>query len=255
MILTVAMQKGGTGKTTTAAILAQAAARQKLKVLTIDLDPQRNLTSALGIGTVDPETGPGDAYKLITGERAIDQIYMSKQTYIDIVPGNDALATITTGPGSARRLQKALEPITAANVYDLVIIDTPPTAGELQYNAIQAADRLIIPLRADTYSAQGLNTIAENVKQIQQSNPGLTVAGILFTQYRQGSILEKQLFRAIINKAVGELNFPYLGTIRTCDKVTEAAALQESIYRYAPRCSAAADYADIFNEITNYQYT
>ena len=63
MILTVAMQKGGTGKTTTAAALAQAAARHKLKVLTIDLDPQRNLTSALGIGTEDAETGPGDAYK------------------------------------------------------------------------------------------------------------------------------------------------------------------------------------------------
>ncbi len=250
MIIAVAMQKGGTGKTTTAAILAQAAARHKLKVLAVDLDPQRNLTSALG---VDAEEPTGNAYKLLTGERAADQVYPSRQEYIDIVPASKDLSTIPGGPGSARRLQDALRAISA--VYDIVIIDTPPTAGVLQYNALQAAHKLIIPLNADGYSAEGLYTIEENARQIQKSNPALKIAGILYTQYSQNSDYNRQLFRAIINTACVKMNIPFLGTTRSTDRVKEAAGLQISLYEHAPKCSAAADYMDVFNEITNYQYT
>ena len=105
MIITLAMQKGSTGKTTTTAVLCQAAARRKCKVLAVDMDPQRNLTSALGVA----DDGPGDSYKLLTGGRAADQIHKSKQSNIDIIPGSEALSATPGGPGSARRLQGQLD--------------------------------------------------------------------------------------------------------------------------------------------------
>lgn len=249
MIITLAMQKGGTGKTTSTAVIAQAAARRKCKVLAIDLDPQQNLTSALGVA----DDGPGDAYNLLMGARAADQIHKSNQANIDIIPGSAALSTISGGPGSARRLQEAARPISA--LYDVILIDTPPTAGVLQYNALQAADRLIIPINADGYSADGLYTIIDNARQIQKSNPALKIAGILYTRYDPNSEYDRQLFREIINTFCRGTGVPYLGTIRTTDKVKEAARDQVSLYTHAPRCTAAADYMDIFSEVTGYKNT
>lgn len=249
MIIAIAMQKGGTGKTTTAAVLCQAAARRKCKVLAVDMDPQRNLTSALGVA----DDGPGDSYKLLTGARAADQIHKSKQSNIDIIPGSEALSATPGGPGSARRLQEAIRPISA--LYDVVLIDTPPTAGVLQYNALQAAHRLIIPINADGYSADGLYTIIDNARQIQKSNPALQIAGILYTRYDPNSDYDRQLFREIINTFCRGADIPYLGTIRTTDKVKEAARDQVSLYTHAPRCTAAADYMDVFHEVTEHKYT
>ena len=250
MIITVAMQKGGTGKTTSAAIMAQAAARCGLDVLLIDLDPQGNLTAA--IGTDEADTKTGNAYNLIRGEKPADQVRKTKQGHIDIVPAAGALATIRSGPGSARRLQEALTPIRA--LYDVIIIDTPPTAGELQYNAIMAANKLIIPVQADKYCLQGLDTIIANARQIKQVNKSLILSGIFFTQYRGSGNYERRYFREIINKAVKENELPFLGTVRPSDKVPKAAELQVSLYDTAPRCTAAIDYMDIFHEVTNGLY-
>lgn len=249
MILTIAMQKGGTGKTTSAAIMAQAAARCGLDVLLIDLDPQSNLTAA--VGTEGP--GDGDTYKLLTGEKPAEQIQRTRQEHIDIIPGAAALSILKTGPGSARRLKEALEPIRAR--YDLVIIDTPPTVGELQYNALMAANKLIIPVKADKYCLQGLSTIIENAEAIKQSNKSLRLSGIFFTQYRQQSDYEREYFKKIINEAVRGSGLPYLGTVRPSDKVPKAAREQVSLYEYAPRCTAAVDYMGIFHEVTNGMYT
>ncbi len=249
MIITVAMMKGGVGKTTTAAIMAQAAARRKCKTLAIDLDPQRNLSTALGMAG----EAAGNSYNLLTGARAADQIQRTRQKHIDIIPASAALSTIPGGPGSARRLQEAIRPISA--LYDVIVIDTPAAGGVLQYNALQAAHRLIIPINADSYSAEGLNTTITNARQIQKTNPALQIAGILYTRYDPNSDYDRQLFRAIINKYCRELDIPFLGIIRPTDKVKQAASLQVSLYTHAPKCTAAADYMDIFHEVTEYQYT
>ena len=147
-VITVAIQKGGTGKTTSAAILAQAAASRALQVLAIDLDPQGNLSFALG---ANPAAETGTAYNLLMGRPAAECIHTTAQG-LDIIPADRDLAAITSGTGSARRLREALRPV--REWYDLIIIDTPPTAGELQYNALMAADGLIIPLQADAYNLQ-----------------------------------------------------------------------------------------------------
>lgn len=242
-IFTIAIQKGGTGKTTTAAALTQAAAHMGRKVLAIDLDPQGNLSFALAAQTA-PETG--NSYNLLMGLPP-EQLIQTTAQGIDVIPAAWDLAAISSGRGSARRLQRALEPIKER--YDMIIIDTPPTAGELQYNALQAATGVIIPLQADVFNIQSLYQITDTVKQIQTSNPGLSIAGIIVTQFDGRSTLSKQLKKTIIDNgyAVGAR---YLGTIRAGIAVKEAAALQRSLYDYAPKSKPAADYMNILFQLS-----
>lgn len=247
MIIAVTVQKGGVGKTTTAAILAQAAAYKGARTLAIDIDPQANFSLAVG-AQISTETG--NSYNMLTGAPAADQIQRTAQG-IEAIAASWNLSTITSGRGSARRLQEALEPI--RGTFDPIIIDTPPTAGELQYNALQAADRLIIPLQADYYNLQSLYQIAETARQIRQSNPNLQ-AGIILTQYGGRTLLERQMRENIVTRA-GALGLQYWGYVRAAVAVKEAAALQKSLYQYAPRSKPAADYMAIFDAITNNRYT
>lgn len=243
MILAVSIQKGGTGKTTTAAAIAQAAAYQGRRVLAIDLDPQGNLSFTLA---ADTGAGTGNSYELLTGERPADLIQTTPQG-LDVIPASPDLSALSSGPGSARRLQRALEPI--KNDYDLIIIDTPPTAGELQYNALQATNGLIIPLLADAYNIQSLYQITDTARQIRHSNPGLKILGVVFTQYDGRSTLTRQM-REMITAKAESLGAPYLGTVRAGVAVKEAAALRKSLFSYAPKSKPAADYLEIYNKIT-----
>ena len=156
-IITVAIQKGGTGKTTTAAAVVQAAAYRGRSVLAIDLDPQGNLSFTLAADTSKP-----GSYDLLGGAAAADLI-QHKPGY-DVIPASWNLSTITSGRGSARRLQKAIEPL--KKEYDLIVIDTPPTAGELQYNALQAATglgrNLIDEVRVPAVSQPGEAALIHN---------------------------------------------------------------------------------------------
>lgn len=240
MIITVAIQKGGTGKSTTAAALAQAAVHAGRSVLAIDTDPQGNLSFTLGA-----DTGRAGSYDLLTGSDPAQLIQRSAQG-MDVIPASWNLSTVTTGRGSARRLQAALKPL--KGMYDYLIIDTPPTAGELQYNALQAADRLLIPLQADIYNLQSLYQITGTAQQIQASNPALTIAGYILTQYDGRSTIARQMKDTIEAKA-GGMGVRYLGAIRAAVAVREAAALQRSLYDYAPKSKPAQDYMEIFNTI------
>ena len=240
-ILTVAIQKGGTGKTTTAAALIQAAAYKGKKVLGVDLDPQGNLTFTLN---ANKEKG-GSSYDLLHGTAAADVI-RHVSPLIDVIPAAWELSTEKTAKGSARRLQAALEPIKSN--YELIVIDTPPTAGELQYNALQAATGLIIPLQADIYSLQSLYQITDTAKQMQQSNPTLKIKGLILTRTDNRSSLARQMQENII-VAANKIGVGYLGSIRTGIVIQEAAALQRSIFEYAPNSKPANDYLALFEQI------
>ena len=243
-VITIAIQKGGTGKTTTAAALAQAAAYKGRRVLAIDLDPQGQLGFTLA---ADNSRNRGNAYNLLSGIRAQDLIQTTPQG-VDIIPAAWDLQTVTSGPGSARRLQKAIEPL--KREYDVIIIDTPPTAGELQYNALQAATGLIIPLQADIYNLQSLYQITDTSRQIQGSNPGLVIKGFVLSQYDGRSTIARQMKETIIDTAE-KLEVPYLGTIRQAVAVKEAAALQRSLFEYAPKSKPAADYMELYETLAN----
>jgi chromosome partitioning protein len=240
-IIAVANQKGGTGKSTTAAALAQAAAAQGKKALAVDLDPQGNLSFALGA-----DMRRGTSFDLLEGKPAARLIQCSR-TGPDIIPASLHNSTISSSRGSAKRLQAALLPLKLS--YDIIIIDTPPTAGELQYNALQAATALIIPLQAEIYSLQGLYQIAETAEQIKKTNPALTAAGVILTRHNDRSTIARQM-QENIKAAAQQMAIPYLGAIREGVAIREAQALQVSLYEYAPKSKPALDYMDIFKKIT-----
>lgn len=240
MIYTIATQKGGTGKTTTAAALAQAAANKGKKALAIDLDPQGNLTYCLA---ADPDTA--GSYELLHDASITDTIQQTAQN-ISVIAASPDLQTETSGAGTARRLQEALKPI--KDSYDIILIDTPATAGELQYNALQAADRLIIPLEADAYNLQSLAQITEAAEQIKGSNPNLKIAGVLLTQYDPRPIINRQLQEMLKDNAAAQ-GIAFLGTVRKAVAIKEAAALQRSLFEYAPKSKPAADYMSIYKKL------
>lgn len=242
-IITLANMKGGTGKTTTAAALADAAATREKHVLCIDLDPQANFSYTMGADT----TKPG-ALDFLTGTDPAATIQVISE-YVDMIPANWNLAAVTSGPGSARRLQKALAPIKKKGFYDFIVIDSPPTAGELMFNALQAATGLIIPLLADGYNVQSLYQTAAAADQIRRTNKDLKILGIVFTQYDQRSTIAKQM-RQMISDAAASLNLPVLAEIRGAVCVKEAAALQKSLFEYAPKSKPANDYMHLFDQIS-----
>lgn len=240
-IITIAAQRGGTGKTTTAAALAQAAAYRGLKVLAVDLDPQGNFTFALGVSAQPP-----GVLEVLHGRTWHTSIKETADGSIHILTASQSLAAEQTAPGSANRLRNALK--AARTHYDMIIIDTPPTAGEMQYNALQAATDLIIPLQADIFGLQGLYMIAATARQIQQTNKDLQIAGVIFTRHNPRSTITRQMQQAITAKAA-EMDIPILGAIREGVAIREAQALQQSLYAYAPKAKPASDYLEILDKI------
>ncbi len=238
-ILTMAMKKGGTGKTTTAAALAQAAAYKKKRVLAIDLDPQADLTFMLGA-----DQDLQGSYEFITGAAAADTIQTIDN--IDVMASSTDLAALTSSKGSAARLAKALELIKAN--YDLIIIDIPPTEGELQYNALMASTGLIIPLQADGLNLKNMQQTIDLARQIQTKNSQLAIKGILFTANSERSTIARQMQDSIINEAMDQ-GINYLGDVRKCVSIKEAQAMQQSLYSYAPKCTAAEDYLSILRRL------
>lgn len=239
-ILTIGIQKGGTAKTATAAAIAQAGAARGLKVLAIDLDPQGNLSFALSA-----DTRSKGSYELLEGQAARNLIQESPQN-ISVIPASRNLAAVQTYPGSAKRLQKALQPI--KGMYDLIVIDTPPTAGELLYNALQASTGLVIPLQADIFGLQGLYQIADTAKQFTKSNPELTIKGFVLTRYDNRSTLNRTL-KERITKQAAEMGIDCLAEIREGVAVREAGALQQPLFDYAPKSKPAQDYMNLFENI------
>ena len=242
-IFTVAVIKGGTGKTTTAAALAQAAASEGRRVLAIDLDPQGNLTMFLKADA----THPG-SLELLNGAKPLEVIQTTAQG-IDVITASANLATERTKTGSAMRLKAGLERLTAAGKkYDITLIDTPPQMGELTYNALQASTGLLIPLEADTSSLQGLYQIAEIAQQMQQSNPALTFKGVILTRYDARPNLNRYM-RDVIAEKGEEAGAPLLMEIRPGIAIREAQAMQQSVYDYAPNSNPAQDYKKLFQII------
>ena len=231
MKIAIAGIKGGTGKTTTAAALAQAAAKDGLKVLAVDLDPQCNLTTRLGA-----EPGEG-SYQAMTGEPA-PKTQQTEQG-IDVLASTADLAALRIAPGAAQTLEKAL----AALQYDLIIIDAPPTAGLLVYSALQASDTVLVPLESDLDSLQGLYQIVSIAAELK-----VPVLGAVLTRYNSRTKINQHV-AALIQDACTELSIAYYGGIRQGVAVRESQALQKSLFEYAARSGPAQDYWNLYLQI------
>lgn len=245
-IISVANQKGGTAKTSTAHALVTGAAYKGKRSLAIDFDPQGNLSFIMGA-----DANRAGAYELMKQQAKAAQIvqYTSQG---DIIPASLNLAAADTEfsgkPGRDFFLQAALEPL--QNAYDVVVIDTPPTLGTLLVNALTASDEVIIPMNADILSLQGLYQLAETISQVKSfCNKGLKVTGILLTRYSGRTVLARDIKETIEAKCA-ELGIPLLNTvIRDGVAVREAQTTQESLFAYAPNSNPAKDYLQLFDEI------
>lgn len=239
-IITLAVIKGGTAKSTTAAALSQAAVSDKKKVLCIDLDPQANLTYFLGA----EQTG---AYQILHGAAAA-QVVQETQQGIDVIGASPDLSTEKTAPGSANRLKAALLPI--REKYDYIFIDTPPAMGDLIYNALQASTGLLIPLEADSSSIQGLYQITDIAEQMRNSQ--LSVIGSVLTRYDGRAKINRYL-KGILAEKGQEVNAPLLMEIRAGIAVREAQAMQQSLFDYAPNSNPARDYFELYWRLRRWQ--
>lgn len=243
MIIAVANQKGGQGKTTTAQAIANGAAYKGRRSLAIDFDPQRNLTFSFAGNSA----GRG-AYELLTGTPAGEVIQRTPQG--DIITASTSLALADTqliGKQRATALRDGLKPIRAK--YDVIAIDCPPSLNVLLINALNAADVVIIPMTADAYSLQGLYSLKESIAAAQKTNRKLKIGGVLFTMRGRRTIQDQDLTE-LITETCEKLNIPVFDTIiRNGVRIREAQTLQQSIFDYAPKTNVARDYLAFLEEL------
>lgn len=249
-IYTIANQKGGVAKTTTAAALAAGLKRSGARVLAIDMDPQCNLSYAYN-ADMTGITHPSIMHAL-TGKAAATDAIQHTDTG-DIIASSYSLATIETALtdiGKEYRLREALAPI--AGQYDACVIDTPPTLGLLTINALTAGTAVIIPTTATISALQGIASLWQTISAVKQyTNPRLTVAGILVTRYEPRKKSTKTI-DAMLDQSAAAMHTEIFRTrIRNCNALEDAIQHQQSIYEESPRSNAALDYAAFCDELTN----
>ena len=246
-VVALANQKGGVGKTTTAINFSACLAEKRKKVLLVDLDPQANATSGLGL-----EKGFGSSiFPALLGE--IDGASLIKETGIknlDIVPSELDLAgaeiAIARRDDYLHRLQEALGPVIKSNAYDYIIMDCPPSLGVLFMNALNIADEVIIPLQCEYLALEGLSVMVDIVDQISEAgNPKLHISGILMTMYNVSTNLSQQVVQEVV-KHFGDRVFETL--IPRNVRLSEAPSYGKPVIDYDSHCVGSAAYRNLAKE-------
>jgi len=244
-IIAIINQKGGVGKSTTAQAIGQGLNLKGFKVLFIDLDAQGNLSYSLGA-----TPGSKGALELLTRTAYIKDIIHNTEEG-DIIPTSPGLSgadLILTEVGKEYRLKEAIEEV--KDLYDYIIIDTPPALGILTINALTACTGAIIPAQADIYSLQGIAQLSNTVNTIKlYCNKTLIIKGIFLTRYSKRAILSRDVAEMIELTAKQLGTKLYKTTIRECIAIKEAQARKVSIYKYAPKSNASLDYESLIKEI------
>lgn len=247
MIITVAAQKGGVSKTTTAAAIAQALAYKGKRTLLIDGDAQGSATLIYGAD----EAGSGGTYALIKGSARAEDLIQETPAGM-IIPASPLLdrldIELNNKPGRDSFLKAGIEPIKGK--FDCIVIDTAPGLGTALVQALTAADMAIIPLLCDPQALQGLHQVTETIEEVRKyCNPGLKIAAVVLTQYQARATLTRQ-YEELIAEQCQDMGLHLAQTrIRRAIALQEAQASRESLYSYNPKCNPAADYMALCEEI------
>ena len=244
--LAAASQKGGVAKTTTNLAIGGKLAADGARVLYIDLDPQMNLSTTLKAAT----SGVASSLDVLTGDATIAEAAQGIGSY-HVVPAsrlNGKADDLMSSVGKDYRLRKALS--TVADDYDFAILDTPPALGTLTVNALTAADWVVIPPQADTYSLDGVTDLAATIEAIREyTNPDLKIGGILLTRYNPRTSMSR-IIHEDAEAMAAELNTKvFRAWIREATAIKEAQAVKQSIFEYAPSAKVAYDYRFFIEEL------
>lgn len=249
-IIAITNQKGGVGKTTTSSSLIGSLTSLGKKVLGIDLDPQGNLGFSLGLDIEDCLT----IYEVLKAQCLIGKAIKHTE-FGDIIPSNILLSSAElefSRPGREFLLKNALEPI--VDIYDYVIIDTPPALNVLTVNAYVAANSLLIPMIPEILSLLGVSQLKETIDTVKRFyNSQLNVLGILLTKYNKRVNLTHEV-EDMAQQIAEQLETNIIDVkIRNSIVVAEAPAHGESLLKYAPSSKPAADYSSLALKLINNQ--
>lgn len=248
-MIAVANQKGGVGKTTTSVNLAACVAATGKKVLLVDLDPQANATSGVGL---EKEEGQS-AYRPLLGEGSLaEKIQATPFDCLEIIPSETDMCgaeiELARLDDHLLRLHHALDPIRNTQRYDLILIDCPPALGILTLNVFGAADWLVVPLQCEYYALEGISTITRILNQLRNTgvNPRVELLGVVMTMFDGRTKLSQQVVSEVRNH-FGELVFETV--IPRTTRLAEAPSFGKPIIHYDKYSAAAAAYEVLAQEL------
>ena len=247
-IIAIANQKGGVGKTTTAVNLGCALAERGLRILLIDLDPQANATSSLGLQGLEGES----LYEpLLGGVSVVEKILPTRLERVFIIPADLDLAgaevEIARMEDHLTRLTRTLAPLRVDHTFDFVLLDCPPSLGILMTNALAAADELLTPIQCEYFALEGLVKIVRVVEQIRDSgaNPELQIGGIIMTMFDSRTNLSAQVVAEVREHFSSHI---YDTIIPRTVRLSEAPSFGKSILEYDANGTGARAYRMLAGE-------